>query len=137
MTTQETIAIIGIAGALFSVIAFHRLTMWRTKQEKIAGFVRDFKSAFTHELSAVRNNTLMEHDFIESFDRYQSAFNVAFDTLTKRDQRKLKKAWDQYCGKDIMSDTETFIAVYSTVHDLYPDFKKRFDNLYTCLDHLL
>ena len=59
-------------------------------------------------------------------------------------QKKLQKAWDEYCGKgsDLGMSAEEYISATSVTYMLedqaeFKAFKKRFNNIHNCLNDLL
>lgn len=135
--SQIDISLLAIAAALFAVLAVHQLTLWRSRRDVVRSAIVDYKAAFAAELSDVRNGLMGYGTFTDAFPRHKSAVDNIMPVLPVRHQRKLQKAWDEYCGKGTDIDCDVFISGSSTHHDLYPEFKKRFCALHGCLDDLL
>jgi len=64
--------------------------------------------------------------------------------LKEKHQKKLQKAWDEYCGKntDLGFSPEEYVqafngALYSTNTEMFKTLKIRFIALLSCLDGLL
>jgi hypothetical protein len=131
------IALVGILGAF----ALQRYIAIRNA-------VHAYKSAFSDCASAIANNSFDIDTFANDLDRHRAAVDAIRPILPKRYQRKLQKAWDQYCGKGNgggFSDKE-FVAANgafsclgscSENREIFKDFLKSFNTLHGCLDDLL
>jgi len=122
---------------LVSVIAVHQLTLWRSRRDIVRTAILNFKAVFAAELSDVRNGIMSYGTFTEAFQKHKSAIDNIMPILSVCYQRKLQKAWDEYCGKGTGIECDVFISGSSMHPDLYPEFKKRFYTLLGCLDDLL
>lgn len=116
--------------AIYGAFALQRYLAIRT-------VVNDFKAEFATEIANIRNNDAKLGTFIDAFQKHKLAVDTVMPFLPKRHQRKLQKAWDDYCGKGSGIDTENFIAGGSNHPEIYPEFKKRFYTLHSCLNNLL
>lgn len=127
------VALIGILGA-FSL----------QRYIAIRNAVHAYKSAFTDCSAAIANNVFAIDTFINDFNRHKAAVDAIRQIIPKRHQRKLQKAWNEYCGKDsgIGFDAKEYVqAINATIHStdmtLFNDFKTKFNALHGCLNDLL
>ncbi len=134
---QIDVALLAIAATLFSVFAIHRLTMWRSRRDVVRSSVLTFKSTFTDEIACIRNGNASFGTFTDAFQKHKIAVDTVMPILPFCYQRKLQKAWDEYCGKGSDIDTATFITGSSCHPNLYPEFKNRFCALHDSLNDLL
>lgn len=136
--------LLGAAGVLTVIIIRNRLAddLDRTKAMRAAVLV--YKSAFASEIATVSNGSYAIDTFASAFQRHEAAVNTIRPLLTEGYQRKLQKAWNEYCGKgtDLGLDAEEYVqafnaSLYSTDKDIFGELKKRFAALHGCLDDLL
>ncbi|ODU49189.1 MAG: hypothetical protein ABS92_06565 [Thiobacillus sp. SCN 63-374] len=103
-----------------------------------------FKSAFSPEIAAIANGSYTIDTFSGAFQRHEAAINAIRPILPERYQRKLQKAWNEYCGKntDLELEPEEYVQafnalLYSEHKEMFGELKARFKSLHGCLDGLL
>jgi hypothetical protein len=124
--TAILVALIGLAG-LFPL----------RRYLAVRAAVIAFKGAFVNEIASIRNSATDHSTFTDAFEKHRNAVDTIMPVLRKRHQKKLQKAWNDYCGEGSDIDAETFIAGNSIHPDLFPNFVNRFNELHSCLDDLL
>lgn len=131
--TAVLVALISILGAF----ALQRYLVIRNA-------VHTYKSSFSDCVSAIANNSFALDTFARDFEKHMTAVDSIRHILPKRHQKKLQKAWDDYCGKNTVLglEPEEYIQaynamLYSTNKEMFNEFKVRFNVLHSCLDGFL
>jgi hypothetical protein len=127
------VALIGLGGT-FAV----------QRQLAVRNAVRTFKSSFAPEIAAISNDSYAIDTFLNAFQRHSAAVDNVRPFLSRRYQRKLQSAWNDYCGKGtgLGLGEEQYVQassamIYTVNKEMFDQFKQRFTVLHGCLDSLL
>jgi hypothetical protein len=142
--TKGQLWLAGVTGPLILLLIRQWFTVHNNRRNTLRTSVHTFKFAFSDCASAIANDYFAIDTFTSDFEKHLSAVDTIRPILPKCYQRKLQKAWDEYCGKsnNLGFDDKGFVeATSATVNHpdraLFADFIKRFNALHGCLDDLL
>jgi hypothetical protein len=127
--------LLAIVGGCLTWLVTHWLSIERDRRNSLRPLVIEFKSAFSDEIAAFREESISEHMLRHAFKRHRDSVNKILPLLGKIDQYRLRRAWGKYCRTNEGLDPEIGVTSYE-----HPEFsaigKHRLTSLHSCLDHL-